>query len=298
MTTRERVPVEALLHGAADLHIHTAPDIFDRNVTATTAAEAARDAGMAAIVVKSHSTDTAARAAEAAERTGFRVFGGVALNHSVGGLNPHAVRESVRRGGRVVWMPTLGAQHFMDNAHHAEMLRPGIPDAPGLTVLDGTGLRPEAVEIIDVAAEHDLVLCSGHLSPAETVVFLTEAHRRGVRRLVVTHPHAPFVGMDGTDMGGLARLGAYMELTPMLSAHERAEIIREVGVEHCFVSTDGGTVLRPPPVTGLRDYLAELRGEGFTDAELHHLAVAVPSHLLGLPGFGDRPAGPEKEETS
>jgi len=49
---------------------------------------------MAAIVVKSHSTDTAARAQTAREITGFPVFGGVALNYPVGGLNEYAVLET------------------------------------------------------------------------------------------------------------------------------------------------------------------------------------------------------------
>jgi hypothetical protein len=51
---------------------------------------------MAAIAVKSHSTDTSAQAETASRRTGFPVVGGVALNYPVGGLNPYAVQESAR----------------------------------------------------------------------------------------------------------------------------------------------------------------------------------------------------------
>lgn len=283
------------LEGAVDIHIHTSPDIFPRCVTATQAAEMARDAGMAAIVVKSHSTDTSARAAEAAERTGFRVFGGVALNYSVGGLNPYAVIESARQGGRVVWFPTLGARHFVGNAHLAGMLKNGIPPGvAGLTILTADGeLKPEVSDILDVIAENDLVMCSGHIAPEETDVLLPAAHARGIRRLVVTHPQAPFVGMGEGDMSTLGEVGAYLEFTPQLSVAERAALIRSVGVAHCFISTDGGTVTRPAPVHGLRDYIAGLSDEGFSAEELHYMTVAVPSYLLGLEGWEERPSPPK-----
>lgn len=77
-----------MLPGAIDLHTHTAPDISPRSVTAIEAAEQARAAGMAAMVIKSHSTDTVAQAEQARIITGFPTFGGVALNYSVGGPQP------------------------------------------------------------------------------------------------------------------------------------------------------------------------------------------------------------------
>ena len=111
-TTNEGAPAlstrSELLHDAIDIHIHTAPDIFERNVTAESAAADAMAAGMGAIVVKSHSTDTAARAETASLAIGFPVYGGVALNYPVGGINHHAVIETARQGGKIVWMPTIG----------------------------------------------------------------------------------------------------------------------------------------------------------------------------------------------
>lgn len=288
------------LQGAVDIHIHTSPDIFERNVTATLAGEMARDAGMAAIVVKSHSTDTAARASEATDRSGFPVYGGVALNYSVGGLNPYAVSESARQGGRLVWMPTLGAEHFVKNAHHAPMLQSGIPaGVSGIRVLDEHGqLKPEVFDILDVIAANDMVLCSGHVSPEETAVLVPAAHAHGIRRIVITHPQAPFVAMGEAEMTSLADYGAFMELTPMLSVHERAEIIRSVGVENCLISTDGGTVARAQPVHGLQEYVDGLVAEGFSDKELLHLTVEAPSHVLGLDGWEERPrlSGSEHSE--
>ena len=50
--------VDRLLDGAVDLHVHPYPSPFPRRLDAAEAAQRAADAGMRAIVVKSHHHDT------------------------------------------------------------------------------------------------------------------------------------------------------------------------------------------------------------------------------------------------
>jgi len=73
-------------------------------------------------------------------------------------------------------------------------------------------LRPEWHDVLDVVAAHDLLLASGHLSAAETVVLFREASRRGVRRLLVNHPLMAFLRWDAESAAVLRDLGAYLEL--------------------------------------------------------------------------------------
>ncbi|MDB5519844.1 MAG: hypothetical protein JWQ17_6602 [Tardiphaga sp.] len=47
---------------------------------------------------------------------GVKVYSGVALNNSNGGINPHAVDHTVRMGGTIVWMPTLAAKNHIDKS--------------------------------------------------------------------------------------------------------------------------------------------------------------------------------------
>jgi hypothetical protein len=281
------------LTGVVDFHIHTSPDVFPRTVSAIEAAESAKLAGMGAIVVKSHSTDTAARAETARKITGFPVYGGVALNVFVGGLNHFAVLESARQGGRVVWMPTITARHFVRLSEHAPMLRAGIPAGfDGITVTDSRGrLKGEAERILEVVAEQDMVLCSGHIAPEESLALFQRAHELGIQRLIVTHPNAPFVDIPTDVLKELIGLGAYAEWTPQGTVAERAAAIRTVGACNSFISTDAGSMAAPLPVPGIAGYLAALRAEGFTEAELQSMSVTVPSFLLGLDGFS-RPAEP------
>ena len=286
-----RPEVAAALQGAVDLHIHTSPDVFPRCVTALTAAAAAKAAGMGGIFVKSHSTDTAARAEMARDAVDFPVFGGVALNYSVGGINPHAVAESVKQGGRIVSMPTLSAKFFIAHSKAVPMLAANIPPGvQGVSVLHGGRLTSEADQILDMVADADLILASGHISPEETGVLFTEAQARGIRRLVVTHPLVEFVDMSVSDMVAMAELGAYLEATVLPPAEGREETIRAVGVQHFLLSTDGGTTMFAPPVELLYQYTETLFRQGFTVEEVRHMAVDVPSHLVGFDGHDPRPS--------
>ena len=84
------------LAGVIDMHVHAGPDSRPRAMNDLEAARRARDAGLRAIVLKNHFTMTADRAALAIEQVeGLEIFGGIALNRAVGGINPEAVRQSV-----------------------------------------------------------------------------------------------------------------------------------------------------------------------------------------------------------
>src|SRR5258706_309913 len=80
-----------------DLHLHTAPDVVPRKLDAFEAARQAAARGMRAILLKSHVTITADRAALVEQVVpAVRVFGGLVLNQAVGGFNPAAVEAALR----------------------------------------------------------------------------------------------------------------------------------------------------------------------------------------------------------
>lgn len=289
ISTEASDAADELLRSAVDIHMHTAPDIYPRSVTADQAAANAQAVGMAAIVVKSHSTDTTARAEYASRATGLPVYGGVALNYPVGGLNPHAVLESVRQGGLLVWMPTLSARHFLSRGHDVGTLAGGVPlGTPGLVVGESE-LLPEVEDILAMVAEHDLILCSGHLSPLETLMLFGRARELGIRRLVGTHLHAAMIGMTIEQMQEAAELGALVEfdyafatdaVPPPQSVAEWARTIQAVGVQHCVLATDGGQAINPPPHRMFHRFIAEMLELGFTETELRRMTTENPTRLL------------------
>ena len=164
------------LLGLTDMHVHSAPDVRPRLLDDIQVAQAAKDAGLRAVLLKSHITLTADRAA-IAERVvgGIRVLGGLALNAAVGGLNPAAVEAALRMGARIIWMPTISAAR--DVAYYRRWKTDKTPtEGKGLTILkrDG-GLQPVVHEILDLIAGADAIMSTGHLSPTEVIALVAEA---------------------------------------------------------------------------------------------------------------------------
>jgi hypothetical protein len=282
-----------LLKGAIDTHIHTAPDIYPRSVTVYEAAQNAKAAGMRAILVKSHCTDTSDRAELTRQLTGFPVYGGVALNYPVGGLNIHAVRESIRQGGKQVWMPSTSAIPFMRDADTVPHLAKTLPlGVEGMTILQKNGqLAPEIQPILALIAEHDISLASSHVSPAEGLLLVKAAREAGVKRITITHPHAGFLGYTVEQMIELGRLGAMLEFhyafatkmirTPTPVA-ELAKMIRRIGPEHFIMATDGGQAGNPPPHEMLRLFIAGMLEGGFSEDEIQTMTIRNPAWILNL----------------
>lgn len=137
----------------------------------------------------------------------------------------------------------------------------------------------------------NVILASGHASPGETVKLVREAHKMGLRKIVVTHPEAHFTWMPVETQKEIALDGAYFErcyvdTTPTMNATvtvaEIASHIKEVGVQSTVVSTDFGQAISPPPVEGMRAYLAKLTQRGITSEEIRIMAGDTPAYLLDL----------------
>ncbi len=274
------------LSGLIDLHIHAAPDVVPRRLDDVGAATAAAAAGMRAILIKSHVTLTADRAALAEKTAGaVRVRGGLALNAPVGGLNPRAVEVALRMGARVIWMPTH------DAAHMARLEgKPG-----GISVLDDSGrLLPAVCDIVDLVREAGAMLATGHLALEETAALVRLARERRLRKVVVSHPEAHFIRMPVAMQEELAGDGVFFErcyvnaLPGNDAGSSLAEIgaqIRRVGLETTVLSTDLGQAANPAPEQGMRSYLVGLLEQGFSWGELRRMAAGTPAWLLGLPGW-------------
>jgi hypothetical protein len=286
-----------LLRGAIDLHTHSAPSIFDRLLDDVALAEQARAAGLRAVLYKAHEQDTTGRAALVRRAVpGIEAFGGVVLNHAVGGLNPAAVDASIKLGGRMVWMPTMSAQHhvtFFGGSHFGSRMRGRTPagQARGLTVLDGAGgLRPEVQEILALIAGAGICLSTGHLALDEIRVLVPAARRAGVRHVLVTHPDLALSAIGREDQRALADAGAVLEkdvntLGPpwhSTTIEAMVQSIREVGPARCVLATDYGQLHSPAPVDGLRIFVQLCLEQGISEDEVRTMVVDNPARLLGL----------------
>jgi hypothetical protein len=274
------------LGGVIDIHVHAAPDVISRSVDGIDAARLARNGGLRAIVLKNHYEPTASWAYFAAKAVpGIEVFGGVALNLTVGGVNPAAVSRMARLPsgrGRIVWMPTFDAEN---QVRHSKESRPSAAVSR-----DGR-LLPEVLQVLDLIREHNLVLATGHSTPAETRLLIREAKARGIGRILVTHAMLSPVNMSIEQMKEAGEQGAFIEFVynglvganKEVTPEQYAKAIRSVGPERCILASDLGQAANPLPVDGLRSFLELISKLGFSSAELRRMSVQNPSFLLGLP---------------
>ncbi len=194
------------LDGVIDIHAHSGPDSVPRQIDALDLAKLAKSRGMRGLVLKNHYESTAALAVIMVRKEvpGLEVFGGIDLNLSVGGMNPAAVeRMAMMKGGfgRFVWIVPL-----IRNRRSTTRRRVG----PVSSVSKNGELLPEVKRVIAVIAKNNLVMSTGHNTPAEDLMLIREGIKQGVKHIVVTHAMIAPIHMNLSQMQEASSLGAYV----------------------------------------------------------------------------------------
>ena len=101
--------------GIIDIHAHADPDRTRRSLDVIELARQYRDRGFRGVLLMNHHDSTAGQAYLVSKAVpGIEVYGGIVLNHLIGGLNRHAVKHFtlVEGGlGKVVYFPTTGSEN-------------------------------------------------------------------------------------------------------------------------------------------------------------------------------------------
>jgi hypothetical protein len=294
--------VDRLLVGAIDLHCHSGPSVMPRYFDHIEAMHEASSVGIRALLIKDHyysATPVTEMLNKHFGHLHVKLLSGVPLNNTVGGLNIHAVEHGIKLGARLVWMPTFSSRNHLDHhkqdAHFKDkfpqtkkkMLEP-IP----LIVVDGQGrLLPEVGPILDLIAENDIVLSSGHLHISEIWPLFEEAKRRGVRRLLCNHP--TYV-IDATldDIRRLVDMGVYVEHSMCMfvpgskfkfyDPPELARIIEAGTVGRTILGSDLGQVGNPRMVDGFRNVIETVLDLGYDEAQVRRMVSTNAADLVGL----------------
>jgi hypothetical protein len=284
-----------LLEGAIDIHIHSAPDVYPRIQNDVELAMQAKEVGMQAIVVKNHFFPTAARAQLATDVTDFPVYGGIALNLPVGGLNPHAVDFALKMGAKIVWLPTLHARKFLQNKSHVKNLADELgDDIKGIYLLeqDDETLKPEVLKILCLIAKRNAILATGHVTLKEARIAIKAAANAGVKNIIVTHPLASFVNYSLKDMKEMIDMGAtylehvYNDTTRQvghpIDRRSIFEAVEGIGAKHCIMSTDAGQWLNPIPSQQMGIYIKDMLNYGLNPEDIRTMVTTNPAAALGI----------------
>jgi hypothetical protein len=171
---------------------------------------------------------------------------------------------------------------------------------------------PELDEILAlIARAPGVYLNTGHVSNVEALRLVELAIDRGIRHILVASSVTKNMTIEEQRM--VAAKGAFIEhtlaafthTTPIPKTHyyvEReyasidegmesgdhagvrgvADQIRAVGPEHCIIASDFGVYTVPPPVEGLRSFIACLLDLGVDENDIFTMIAVNPARLLRL----------------
>lgn len=292
--------ISRLLVGAVDMHCHSGPSVMPRSLHHIEALTEAAEAGFRGMLIKDHYY-SATPITELLTRThghlNVALFSGVPLNNTTGGFNRFAVDHGIALGARLVWMPTFASKNHIEadsrrKKDFPHTIKPLLKPDP-LTPIDANGnVKDEVKEILDIIAQHDVILSGGHLHISEIFPVFEEAKRRGVKRLLVNHP-TYIIGASIEDIKALVAMGAYIEHSlcmfielmgrdSMFPPEELDGLIKAAGVDRTILASDLGQVGNDHPVPGFRAVIANCIGLGYSDADIRKMISTNALALLGL----------------
>lgn len=284
-----------------DLHVHAGPSVMPRAVDAAEMLQEAQQAGYSAIVIKDHYAPTMMSAQICEKHLGngsCKVFGGIALNNSVGGINLKAVDAACALGAKLVWMPTVSSLRHKVMHSGKGLAFPSskgmtVPEEPIMYLNEDGSLKPEVLQVLDYLAQKpDVILATGHGNRDEIDALNHAAAERGIKRILANHPHY-MIGASIEDMVAWSKLGAYIELNAVafvpdskFHTHEIEQarnIVAAVGMDKIVLDSDYGQNGNGSPVTGLTRFIGMLQEAcSLTDEQMEVMTYHNPAWLLGM----------------
>ncbi|RBP86055.1 hypothetical protein DFO70_1343 [Cytobacillus firmus] len=286
-----------LLKGAIELHVHSSPSLFPRKQTDWELIEDIKSAEMAGVVLKAHEAQTVDRASLIREKEpGFHVYGGLVCNYFTGGLSPTAVDAAIRLGAKIIWMPTFSAEEHQryfgkkkTNFFNSKrsMKHPGS----GIEIWDeNKNLLSEVYEILELVAEADIVLATGHLAAEEVLVLVEAAIEKNVEKILIQHTDLGIARVPFELEKELVKKGCILEKCYLacsedfndISPREMAESIKVLGADSCVMVTDYGQRHNIAPIKALSNFIEEMLAYGITEDEITKMVSDNPKRLLGI----------------
>lgn len=282
------------LKGAGDMHIHSAPSLFERMCDDVEMASMARDAGMAVIMLKNHHESTVSRAYHTQKQVpDIKIFGGLVLNRFVGGINPLAAEAALKMGAKQIWMPTFNsAAHtkiYGGATYGYQETGLNLIAEPISVIKDGK-LIDEAIKIIELVKKYDAILGTAHLSKEEIFLLVKKSREMDLNKIVVTHPFFKPPDLSIDDLKELLKLGAIFEFVAgdiyPIPGYGKIDVfrdaIKEIGAKNIVISSDAGQLRKSPPPETIRVFVQCLFEKGISMKDLEIMMVENYKWLLNL----------------
>jgi hypothetical protein len=287
-----------IIKRAIDTHMHIGPEPIPRKYTAQ---ELVREekGKIAGFVLKNHFYQTSSFIKEVKNTKGIKLFGGIVLNNSVGGLNPKAIctASSLTNRPLMVWFPTIDAENFLlqskyeiapewinNNNFQARKAKNVKP----VMVTRNKRLTKETVIVLETIKKCNCVLATGHIGWQESMLLINKALSLGINKIVITHPIYQRINMSIAIQKILAKKGCFIEVPYSMYSIDKISIdkivkqIKAIGSKYIIISSDMGQSFSLSPSQALFKFANLLKKRGITNKELNIMIVSNPRKLLNI----------------
>ena len=169
----------------------------------------------------------------------------------------------------------------------------------------------EIKEILEMLASYpDVYLITGHISTDEAIRLVDYAKNQGINKILISSTIYKMASIEQLNYminqgaiieytlssygysSGIRKTDYYTELEyasdpipnpyPPTNIKTVAQYIKELGPENSIIATDFGVYTLPPPVEGLREFIALLLDLGISEQDINKVVRDNPADLLGL----------------
>ena len=158
---------------------------------------------------------------------------------------------------------------------------------PAIYVLNDAGeVREEVKQVLEIIADYDLVLATGHISHEESFALLKAAKEQHVQKMILSHVDCLSTRYTAEEQKQYLQLGAIMEHSFLYTAEKAVpwdticNEIRTAGVNQVIFTTDFGQTRQISPVKGFRQCAEKLLATGFTEDEVRTMIAKTPKNLI------------------
>lgn len=290
--------IKNIIKKAIDIHVHIGPEVIPRKFETNNLVKT-EEGKITGFVLKNHFFSTIPFIKDVEDKTKLKLFGSIVLNNSVGGLNEEAIysSSSITNKPIMVYFPTINAKNFLDKSKY-EIAPEWVNNknfkgrksrnVKAVEILKDNKLLKETTKILEFIKKEKYVLATGHISWRESKILVDSALKKGVKKIVITHPIYQKIRMPIKVQKELARLGCYIEQSYSMYSIDRIPIkkiarqIKEVGVNSVILSSDVGQVFSPSPSKALYNFCLLLSKEGIDEDGLYRMLVTNPKKLLSI----------------
>ena len=275
-----------------DVHYHANVDQFKRRYNAVEAGEMYRNL-KGGVVLKNH-LGSCATLASLAQSFDLPVFGSIVLNDISGGLKVQPIKNALcqyefkHKGRMLVHLPTI-----VPNKHKSKLIRSytnkqviDFVNKPIKITGDDDKLLESVKDIIKFAADHDIVISTGHATKHEvyTLVDYINSINQNVR-VMLNQPANPITGLSAKELREFDELDwLYTEQTALTlllgyqSFEDFADII--TNQKNVVYSSDLGQVSQIDIPAWRKQSATWFKAIGLTKERVRDISLETPLKML------------------